>query len=140
MPVGTGPYRIVEFTDNVRIVLERFEDYWGEDAGAASRIEFRYVPELSTRIAGLRSGEFDIITEIPPDQADAIDAMNGVKVVGGPVLNIYGMFFDETNSSPMKDKRVREALTLAVDRELLVETLFSNLTNYPPKLADESVR
>ena len=131
MPVGTGPYRIVEFTDNVRIVLERFEDYWGEDAGAASRIEFRYVPELSTRIAGLRSGEFDIITEIPPDQADAIDAMSGVKVVGGPVLNIYGMFFDETNSSPMKDKRVREALTLAVDRELLVETLFSNLTTIP---------
>jgi len=131
MPVGTGPYKMVEFTDNVRIVIERFDQYWGDNTAAAQRIEFRYVPELSTRIAGLRSGEFDIITEIPPDQASAIDAMKNVKVVGGPVLNIYGMFFDETNSSPMKDKRVREALTLAIDRELLVETLFSNLTTIP---------
>ena len=131
LPVGTGPYKVTEFTDSVRVVLERFDQYWGSSKAAVDRIEFRYVPELSTRIAGLRSGEFDIITEIPPDQAAAIQKMPGISVVGGPIQNIYGMFFDETNSSPMQNPKFREALTLAVDREKLVRTLFSSLTTVP---------
>ncbi|MGH0053949.1 MAG: ABC transporter substrate-binding protein, partial [Sphaerochaetaceae bacterium] len=90
LPVGTGPYKVTEFTDSVRVVLERFDEYWGPAKAAVDRIEFRYVPELSTRIAGLRSGEFDIITEIPPDQAEAIQNMPGISVVGGPIQNIYG--------------------------------------------------
>jgi len=131
LPVGTGPYKVVEFTDSKQVVLERFEEYWGTAKGAVERIEFRYVPELSTRIAGLRSGEFDIITEIPPDQAAAIQKMAGISVVGGPIQNIYGMFFDETNSSSMQNPKFREALTLAIDREKLVRTLFSGLTEVP---------
>jgi peptide/nickel transport system substrate-binding protein len=130
-PVATGPYKVVEYVDDLKVVLERFDEYWGETEGAVERVEFRYVPELSTRIAGLRSGEFDIITEVPPDQAKAIDNMAGVKVVGGPIRSMYGMFFDETNSTPMKDPRVREALTVSVDREKLVRTLFSNYTTVP---------
>lgn len=131
LPVGTGPYKVVEFTDSVRVVLEKFDRYWGPGKAAVDRIEFRYVPELSTRIAGLRSGEFDIITEIPPDQATAIQNMSGVSVVGGPIQNIYGMFFDETNSSPMKNPKFREALTISIDRDKLVKTLFSDLATVP---------
>lgn len=131
MPVGTGPYKVVEFTDGDKIVLEKFEGYWGERKAAYDRITFKYVPEISTRIAGLRAGDFDIITEVPPDQAEAVNAMSGVRVVGGPVQNIYGMFFDETNNSPMKDPRVREALTISIDRKMLVSTLFSDLTAIP---------
>lgn len=131
MPIGTGPYKVVEFTDGERVVLERFEDYWGDRPGAVDRIEFRYVPEVATRIAGLRAGDFDLITEVPPDQAQAVDAMDGVHIVGGPIANIYGMFFDETNDSPMQDPRFREALTLAIDRERLVSTLFGGITTVP---------
>ena len=131
MPVGTGPYKIVEYADDVRIVLERFEDYWGGTKGAVKRIEFKKVPELSTRIAGLRSGEFDIITEVPPDQAMAIDGMPGVSVEGGPIRNIYGLFFIETTNPTMLNGKVRKALTLAIDRKKLVESLFSNLTTIP---------
>ncbi|MFW5836024.1 MAG: ABC transporter substrate-binding protein [bacterium] len=131
MPVGTGPYKVVEFTDGERVVLERFEDYWGDRPGAVDRIEFRYVPEVATRIAGLRAGDFDIITEVPPDQAQAVDSMNGVHIVGGPIANIYGMFFDETNDSPMQDPRFREALTVAIDREQLVSMLFGGITTIP---------
>lgn len=130
-PIGTGPYRIVEYLDGQKLVLQRFDDYWGEAKGAIKNIEFKFVPELSSRIAGLRTGEYDIITEIPPDQVKAIDNMPGIKIKGGAIRNIYGMFFDETNDSPMKDPRIREALTLAIDRKILVDTLFSNMTNIP---------
>lgn len=131
MPVGTGPYKVVEYTEDSRVVLERFDDYWGADKAAVKTIEFKYIPELSTRIAGLRSGDFDIITEVPPDQAQAVDSMADVKVEGGPIRNIYGMFFDETNPTPMQNPKFREALTLAVDRQMLVDTLFSGLTTIP---------
>jgi len=131
IPVGTGPYKIVEYVDAEKVVLERFDGYWGEAKASVEKVEFKYVPELSTRIAGLRTGEFDIITEVPPDQAMAIDKMAGVKIRGGAIRNIFGMFFDETNSSPMKDPKVREALTLAIDRKLLVKMLFSDLTSIP---------
>jgi len=131
MPVGTGPYKVVEYTEGSRVVLDRFESYWGPAKGAVKRVIFQYVPELSTRIAGLRTGEFDIITELPPDQAGAISSMPNAKVLGGPIANIYGLFFDETNASAMKDPRVRKALTLAIDREKLVRTLFGGYTTVP---------
>ena len=131
VPVGTGPYRIVRFIDDLEVVLERFDDYWGERKGAVENVVFKYVPEFSTRIAGIRTGEFDIITEVAPDQVEAIGRMDGVRVAGGAIRNIYGMFFDETNNTPMQDPRIREALTLAIDRKLLVSTLFSNLTSIP---------
>ena len=130
-PVGTGPYKVTEYTDGQRIVIERLADYWGGDVAAVDRVEFRKVPELATRIAGLRSGEFDIITEVPPDQAEAINKMSGVSVVRGPIRTIYGMFFDETSDTPMADPRIREALTLSIDRRLLVDTLFGGYTTIP---------
>lgn len=131
MPVGTGPYKIVEYKDDLKVVIERFDDYWGDATAAVDQVEFRFVPELSTRIAGLRTGEFDMITEIPPDQAAAIDTMSGVRIQGGAIRNIYGMFFDETNDSPMHSPLVREALTISINREMLVDTLFSGLTTIP---------
>lgn len=137
MPVGTGPYKITEYEDSVQIVLEKFDEYWGEGKAAADKIIFKQVPELSTRIAGLRSGEFDIITEIPPDQAKAIENMKGVKVEGGPIQNIYGMFFDTTNDTMMQNPKFRKALTLSIDREKLVSSLFSNLTEVPQNWQSE---
>lgn len=131
MPVGTGPYKVVEYTDGTRVVLERFDGYWGAEKAAVKTLVFQLVPELSTRIAGLRTGEFDIITEVPPDQATAVGKMPNAKVVGGPIANIYGMFFDEVNDSPMKDPRIRKALSLAIDRQKLVKTLFGGLTTVP---------
>lgn len=137
MPVGTGPYKIVKFDDSVQIVLERFNDYWGSNNAAVDKVIFKQIPELSTRIAGLRSGEFDIITELPPDQAKAIEKMNGVKIEGGPIQNIYGMFFDTTNDTIMQNPKFRKALTLSIDREKLVSSLFSNLTKVPQNWQSE---
>ncbi|WP_320129401.1 ABC transporter substrate-binding protein [uncultured Sphaerochaeta sp.] len=139
MPVGTGPYKITKYDDSVEIVLEKFDDYWDASNKAASdKIVFKYVPELSTRIAGLTSGEFDLITEVPSDQAQAIEKMKGIKVVGGPIQNIYGMFFDTTNDTFMQYPKFRQALTVAIDRKKLVASLFNNLTTIPKNWQSES--
>jgi peptide/nickel transport system substrate-binding protein len=81
-PIGTGPYRITSFKVGNRLALERFDGYWGDKAPAA-KLTFVEVPELSSRVAGLRSGEFDLITEVPPDQIKPLSKDGKIDVVGG---------------------------------------------------------
>ena len=72
-PVGTGPYRIVEFVPNQRLVYERFDEFWGERA-PFHRVTIRRIPELSARITALKNDEVDLITNLPPDQIGASPA------------------------------------------------------------------
>lgn len=96
-PIGSGPYKIVSFKTSNRLELFRNDQYWG-DKGAAQKVSFVEVPELSARVAGLRSGEFDIITEVPPDQIKPLSSDGKVNVIGGPIANVYGMVFDTQSS------------------------------------------
>ena len=128
--VATGPYRIAEFLPGEAIRIERFDGYWGEPAPVDS-VTFRVVPELSTRIAGLVAGEFDIITEVTPDQLAEIDAEEGFVTVGGPIRNIRLLVFDSQGNSAIEDPRIRQAMSLAIDRQLIVDTLFHGRTEVP---------
>ena len=128
-PVGTGPYKVVEFLFGQRLVLEPFAQYWGEHKAAADKVTFVVVPEIATRIAGLRSGQFDIITEVSPDHLAELDSASGVHSVGGPILNIRGLIYDSTgDNNPMKDPRVRRAMNLSIDRQAIVDSLYGGRT------------
>lgn len=127
-PVGTGAYLINEFKPNQHLKLDRFEGYWGEKA-PVSTLTFKVVPELAARMAGVRSGEFNIITEVTPDQVSTLKRQD-IRITGGPIGNIYAIIYDVTNET-LKDPRIRQALNLAIDRELIVETLYGGLTEVP---------
>ncbi len=71
-PVGTGPYKVAEVVHGDFIRLEAHDAYWGGDVPAAS-VTFKIVPEMASRIAGLTTGEYDLITEITTDQFDIIE-------------------------------------------------------------------
>lgn len=131
-PVGTGPYKITEFTFGERVVIEAFDNYWGSDenSAAADKVSFVAVPEISTRIAGLRSGQFDMITEVSPDEIEEIENADGTHVAGGPVLNIRGLIYDSSNEV-LDDPRIRRALNLAIDRQAIVDGLYYGKTNVP---------
>ncbi len=126
-PIGTGPYKIDSFKTGNRLELSRFDGYWKGDVPAA-KLSFVEVPELSARVAGLRSGEFDLITEVPPDQIKPLSSDGKVDVVGGPIDNIYGLVFDSVSSKVMQNKNIRKAILHAIDRELLVSALFAGKT------------
>lgn len=131
LAVGTGPYKLAEYVVGERVVLERFDDYWGAPKAAADKVTFTAVPELSTRIAGLFSGQFDVITEIGADEFPQIEGNPATAVVGGPIENIRGLFYDSTNDV-LDDPRIRHALNLTIDRELLVETFYEGKTTVTP--------
>ena len=128
--IGTGPYRVEEHEIGEQVVLERFDEYWGEPEAAAEQLTFTVVPELSTRIAGLFSGQFDVITEIGADEIAQIEGNAETSIVGGPIESIRGLFYDSTNST-LDDPRIRRALNLSIDRQLLVESFYQGKTPVP---------
>lgn len=125
-PIGTGPYKVVSYKNGDRVVLARFDEYWGKKA-PAKQITFVEVPELSARVAGLRSNQFDLITEVPPDQVKVLNKGN-IDIVGGPTDNVYSFVFDDKSSPVLANPKLRQAFSYAVDRDLLVKLLFNNMT------------
>lgn len=127
-PVGSGPYRVTDFVARDLAVVERFDDYWGEPA-PFDRIEFQYVEEVASRVTGLVNGEFDLVTNIPPDQQSAMQ-VDGVNVMG-VTWPMFHVWIIAQNNPPTDDARVRLALRLCTDRQELVDGLWGGRAHVP---------
>ncbi len=127
--VCTGPYKLVEIKTGDYIKLEAFTGYWGKRAPVDS-ILFKSIPEVAARIAGLKTGEYHIATDIPPDQLKNIDSYRGTSTVGGPIPNIRAVQIDTTNKV-LGNKEIRQALAMAVDRQLIVDSLYYGRATVP---------
>jgi peptide/nickel transport system substrate-binding protein len=128
-PIGTGPYRVVSFTPDEGIQLESHDDYWMGLPNAAT-VEFRVIPETSARVSALVSGEVHIATNIPPDQIQTLDDADGVHAESIESLNFHMIRFNTLNET-MADNRLRQAMCYAIDRELLVDTLWFGEARVP---------
>lgn len=127
--IGTGPYRVVEVRPGQFMRFEAFGDYWGDKPPIRS-FTLRLVPEVAARVAGLQTGEFDIVTEIAPDQFQTVASDPGSEIVGGPILSIRAIIYNSKHPV-LQDVRVRRALNLAIDRQLIVDTLFAGRATVP---------
>jgi peptide/nickel transport system substrate-binding protein len=127
-PVGTGPYKFDEWVDGEFIRLVAHDDHWA-GAPTAKSITYQVVPEVSARIAGLVSGEYDIAVNIPPDQIPVIEGYEDLKVERIVLDNSHVLRFHPYG--PLEDKRVRQALSLGIDRDLLRQALWND-ANYTP--------
>ena len=116
-PVGTGPYKFVQWTRGQEITLEANADYWG-DSPEIQQVTYRFVGEPGTRLAGLMAGEFDIITNLLPEFKEQVPQAIHVLGLEHPILIL------NADGGPTKDVRVRQALNYAVDKDALAEGLF----------------
>lgn len=135
MPIGTGPYKVVEFDQASHVRLEAFDDYWGGKPPLKS-IEFRIVPEFSARLAGMVSGEFDIMVNVPIDEIDTVRSYDNLTYVSRPgdsyVMLAYNTLqLPEFGHNPVADVNLRYAMTAAIDRESLVASLWGDATMAP---------
>ncbi|MCC6175880.1 MAG: ABC transporter substrate-binding protein [Chloroflexi bacterium] len=128
-PIGTGPYKVNEWKHDSQLVLDVHDKYW-DAAPAAKRITFRLIPETATRVSALLAGEVDIITNVPPDQVDTIEGNDGTYIKAVALSNIHVLRYN-TNFPAMADKRVRQAMNLAIDRESLVKNLWRGRATVP---------
>jgi len=134
-PVGTGPYRVTEFDSSSHITLEAFDDYWGGEPPAAS-VEFRVVPEFSVRLAGMVSGEFDLMVNVPIDEIPTVEGYDSLEFITRPISNYVMLAYNtldipDTGPNPLTDRNLRYAMTAAIDREGLVEALWGDATYAP---------
>lgn len=129
-PVGTGPYRFVELRADDRVVLEPFDDYWG-GTPSAGEVQFISVPESAARVAGLLSGEYDIITTLTPDDMPLIDSRNGFDSRGLVIENFHMGCFQQDLNPALRDARLRRAIAYCVNRPVLNEVLWGNRADVP---------
>lgn len=127
-PVGTGPYKMDEWVEGEFIRLASHDDYF-DGKPTAKTVTFVQVPEVSARIAGLVSGEYDISVNIPPDQIPTIEGYADLKVEQIVLDNTHMLVF--FNDGPTAIKEVRQALAMSIDRDLLRQALWAD-KNYTP--------
>lgn len=135
-PIGTGPYRIAEFRPDTLLVLEAHDEYWG-GRPPARRLRFVEVPEVSGRLNGLFSGEYDFACDVPPDQITVVERNPRFEVLGSPINNIRKLAFDKMHPV-LADARIRRAMTHAIDRQVLVDALWAGRTKIPRGMQMES--
>ena len=129
-PIGTGPYMMTEYSPE-KYVLERYDGLWGA-APAVKRIEFIAYPEASARMTALITGELDIINDVPGDAVETIQNTEGLNVVGTPIKNIHIYTFNtKDENSIMSNQQFRQAITMAIDRQQLVDTLWTDYAKVP---------
>ena len=121
-PVGTGPFRFVSWTHGDHVDLSANPRYWRPAIPRVEKLTFRFIPELSTRVAALRSGEIHVIDRVWPDMVQTLKATPGVKVLDTPALEAQRWHF-QLAREPLKDPRVRKAISLAIDRNVIIKDL-----------------
>ena len=123
--VGTGPYVVTQADrGSGTYTLARNDKYW-DAAPHVESVRVRFMPDESSRVVALRSGEVDVIDSITPDATDQIAGLSGVAIdrADGVRLNQLFYNFRKPPNSPMADAKVRRALTYAIDGTSLVENV-----------------
>jgi len=139
--IGTGPFKLVEWKRGNELVLERFEEYWGEKP-AFDRIVFKDMSNAAARVAAIQAGDVDMIDYVPPLDAARLSKDDDLaiwKAAAGRVIFIQVNMADDTaplttakdgsalDANPFSDNRVREALNLAINRDLIVDRIMEGL-------------
>jgi peptide/nickel transport system substrate-binding protein len=122
-PVGTGPYRFVEWKRDQQLVLEANPTYWRGPVNP-KRLVFRAIRDAGTRAAELRSGGVDIVAAPPVPQLEMLDSGDTqvVPVKGGRII-IYPF---NVSAPPFDNRKVREAANLAVNKDAIVRNVLGN--------------
>jgi peptide/nickel transport system substrate-binding protein len=127
-PVGTGPFRLVEFTPGSQVVVEKNPDYWKrDDAGQVlpylDRITFRPIADASARMSALESGDVDMIHSNDASTVPRAEQNPALRVL--PAEGSASTFFVmNLRRPPFDDVRARQAVAYAIDRDAIDELLY----------------
>jgi peptide/nickel transport system substrate-binding protein len=122
-PVGTGPFKFVQWVTGDRIVLERFPGYWGR-APRVDRIVIRAVPDAAARFAEVQAGGVHIASDISPDFHDRARQNQQLSVLYRTALNV-GFVYINIARRPFENVLVRRAVAHAIDKRAIVESFYA---------------
>jgi len=127
-PVGTGPFKFVEWKKGQYIRLDKNEDYWQEGLPYLDRIVGRFIPDASTRTAAMENGEvmYAAYNAIPNIDAVRLKERDdiGVTTDGYSMINPMALIEFNTIEGPFVDPAIRRAISTAIDRRFMIDTIF----------------
>ncbi|SMC16714.1 peptide/nickel transport system substrate-binding protein [Desulfacinum hydrothermale DSM 13146] len=119
-PIGTGAYKLVEWVKGSYVRMEANENYW-EGAPAIKKVEVRPITEASTRFAALVSGQADIMTGVPVELFDKIQANPKLQVISRPARRSIFLALGNKPGDPWSDIRVRKAMYMAINEDEIIQ-------------------
>jgi peptide/nickel transport system substrate-binding protein len=132
--VATGPFKVESYTSKDNTVLVRWEDYNRQAGGAThegpaylERITIKFVPEAGTRVTTVETGETNLITGVPSQDLNRLEGSANITVTKFPWVGVPRILILNTTLAPTDDVNVRKAVSLAIDRQALVDTVFAGI-------------
>jgi peptide/nickel transport system substrate-binding protein len=131
--VTCGPFRLASHTPGQTLALERDPGYWNHPRPYLDRLVFRIIPDSSSQLSQLAAGQVHLIKGVPPQEADRLRPRPDLELIEFP-SRAWG-FVAWNNRNPLfSDRRVRRALSMAINRQALVDTVYhgtAKLSNGP---------
>lgn len=117
---GTGKYKFVEWTSGDSIKLVRNDEYWGEK-GAFDEVIIKIIPDATTRLLALQSGDVDAINKVMPSSAAEVEADENLTLI--QTDNAFQMYCIYMNEQNIPDENVRRAMSLAIDKNAVLQLI-----------------
>ncbi|WP_457629384.1 ABC transporter substrate-binding protein [Oceanithermus sp.] len=142
-PIGTGPYKFVEWLNADHLTLVRFEDYWGTKPDFKN-VTLKNIPQGATRVAGLLSGEIDIAEKVLPQDFARVERSGRATVKQTPGVRVIYVAMDywreygseglpEGAKNPFLDPEARKAIYMAIDEEAIVKKIMGGAATVAPQ-------
>ncbi|MDR7483644.1 MAG: ABC transporter substrate-binding protein [Armatimonadota bacterium] len=125
-PVGTGPFRFVEFVRDTRVVLEANPTYWRRGIPKLQRLVFVDIPELSARVTALETGEIDMTVQLTPEEIKRLRGNPQIKIEIGPTYYTRFLWINPTRR-PFDHLKVRQALQHALNIPAITSSLLAGI-------------
>ncbi|MFB5674283.1 ABC transporter substrate-binding protein [Paenibacillus terreus] len=122
-PVGTGPFKFVEWKRNDSITLEKNPDYWQEGLPKLDKVIIRSIPDNTARFNALQNGEIDIMEDLNADDLAVLESNPNLQKIERPSFNVSYIGFN-VKKKPFDNPLVRQALNHAVNKQALVDAFF----------------
>ena len=122
-PVGTGPFKFVEWKPNDSITIEKFDDYWEEGLPKLDKIIFRSIPDNSARLNALMTGEIDLADGVNPSDGKSIEDNENLQLFERPSMNVGYFGFTVTRTHSTINKCVKQLTMQLINKQSLMHFL-----------------
>lgn len=119
-PIGTGPFKFVEYLPSQRVVLDKNEEYWQEGVPYLDKVEFRIIADAQATLMSFKSGEVDILPRVSNEQLDSLGTE--YNFVNGEQNMVQAMFLNN-DVEPFDDVKVRQAINFAINKDEIIEAV-----------------
>ncbi|MGO4832042.1 ABC transporter substrate-binding protein, partial [Rhizobiaceae sp. 2RAB30] len=123
-PIGTGPFKIDSWARDDKLVMVKNDKYWGKLPENIDEIVWKPVPDDIARAAGLTTGEYQVASNLAVTSAMEMEQQPDVTLVKVPSYRIFQVILSSLDEGPLANKKVRQALNYAVDKQAIIDSLF----------------